>query len=381
MEQDTEAKRPKGLAIAGRLIVAGLAVALIGCGDGDGTEDSRPPDPKLSAAAALGEKIFNDPGLSASGRISCATCHDPATAHATGNADIVVPAGGAAGDVSGFRNAPSLRYLTLNPAFFFDAEGTPRGGFNRDGRAASLAEQAQRPFLAALEMANATVEAVIAKLAIAPYVDEFRRVFGAGILNTPDAAFDRMRLALARYQREDREFRPFDSKYDLFVTGRVSLTGRELQGLALFNDPLKGNCAACHPSGRGGDGSPPLFTDFTYDNIGVPRNPAIAANADPEYFDRGLCGPFRADLAERTDLCGAFKVPHTAQRRRHGALLPQRPLQDAEGSRRLLRTPRYQSRGVVSAEAGRQRWKVRRPAAGVPRQRQHDRGAVRPQGR
>jgi len=381
LEQDTEAKRPKGLAIAGRLIVAGLAVALIGCGDGDGTEDSRPPDPKLSAAAALGEKIFNDPGLSASGRISCATCHDPATAHATGNADIVVPAGGAAGDVSGFRNAPSLRYLTLNPAFFFDAEGTPRGGFNRDGRAASLAEQAQRPFLAALEMANATVEAVIAKLAIAPYVDEFRRVFGAGILNTPDAAFDRMRLALARYQREDREFRPFDSKYDLFVTGRVSLTGRELQGLALFNDPLKGNCAACHPSGRGGDGSPPLFTDFTYDNIGVPRNPAIAANADPEYFDRGLCGPFRADLAERTDLCGAFKVPHTAQRRRHGALLPQRPLQDAEGSRRLLRTPRYQSRGVVSAEAGRQRWKVRRPAAGVPRQRQHDRGAVRPQGR
>jgi len=379
LEQDTEAKRPKGLAIADRLFVAGLAVALIACGDGNSTDNSSASDPKVSAAAALGEKIFNDPGLSASGRISCATCHDPATAHATGNADIVVPAGGAAGDVSGFRNAPSLRYLTLNPAFFFDAEGTPSGGFNRDGRAASLAEQAQRHFLAAHEMANATVEAVIAKLAIAPYVDEFRRVFGAGILNTPDATFDRMRFALAQYQREDPEFRPFDSKYDLFVTGRVSLTGRELQSLALFNDPLKGNCAACHPSGRGGDGSP-LFTDFTYDDIGVPRNPAIAANADPVFRPRPLWAVSRRSRRANRSLW-RVQGSHTAQRRRHGALLPQRPLQDAEGSRRLLRTPRYQSRGVVSAEAGRQRWKVRRPAAGVPRQRQHDRGAVRPQGR
>jgi cytochrome c peroxidase len=240
--------------------------------------------------------------------MSCATCHDPATAHATGNADVVVPAGGIASATPGFRNAPSLRYLTLDPAFFFDSEGTPTGGFNRDGRASSLIDQAQRPFLAAHEMANASADDVVARLRNASYADEFRRVFGADILETPDAAFDRIRFALAQYQKEDAEFRPFDSKYDLFLAGRVNLTGRELQGLALFNDPRKGNCAARHPSGRAG-GSPPLFTDFTYDNIGVPRNAEIPANADPAYFDLGLCGPFRTDLAQRGDLCGAFKVP------------------------------------------------------------------------
>jgi cytochrome c peroxidase len=52
-----------------------------------------------------------------------------------------------------------------------------------------------------------------------------------------------------------------------------------------------------------------VFTDYTYDNLGVPRNPDIPANADPGYFDLGLCGPDRTDLAYRQDLCGQFKVP------------------------------------------------------------------------
>ena len=52
-----------------------------------------------------------------------------------------------------------------------------------------------------------------------------------------------------------------------------------------------------------------MFTDFTYDNLGVPRNTAIPANLDPAYTDMGLCGPERSDLADRRDLCGAFKVP------------------------------------------------------------------------
>src|SRR6185312_13540665 len=62
-------------------------------------------------------------------------------------------------------------------------------------------------------------------------------------------------------------------------------------------------------SSRNADGSPPMFTDFTYDNLGVPRNPDIPANADPSYYDLGLCGPDRTDLTNRTELCGAFKVP------------------------------------------------------------------------
>jgi cytochrome c peroxidase len=87
------------------------------------------------------------------------------------------------------------------------------------------------------------------------------------------------------------------------------LSPAELRGLRLFNRFDQGNCIACHPSGRGPDHEPPLFTDFTYDNLGVPRNTEIPGTADPAYFDLGLCGPDRTDLAERKELCGAFKVP------------------------------------------------------------------------
>jgi cytochrome c peroxidase len=151
----------------------------------------------------------------------------------------------------------------------------------------------------------------VAKLSRASYVDEFRALFGQEILTTPDLAFDRMRYALQQYEREDtQEFAPFTSKYDAFLAGRTQLSAQELRGLALFNDPTRGNCAGCHPSARGPKGEPPMFTDFTYDNFGVPRNADIPANADPTYFDLGLCGPFRTDLAaNHPELCGAFKVP------------------------------------------------------------------------
>lgn len=89
----------------------------------------------------------------------------------------------------------------------------------------------------------------------------------------------------------------------------VQLSAQELHGLARFNDPTKGNCAACHVSAGLADGTPPLFTDFTYDNLGVPCNPDIPANADPFNFDLGLCGPDRTDLTSRDELCGAFRVP------------------------------------------------------------------------
>jgi cytochrome c peroxidase len=160
-------------------------------------------------------------------------------------------------------------------------------------------------------MANASLEDVIVKLARAPYVDDFRALFGPDALATPNVAFDRMLFALQQYEREDtEEFAPFTSRYDAFLAGRAQLSAHELRGLALFNDPARGNCAGCHPSGRRPGAEPPLFTDFTYDNLGVPRNADIPANADPAYFDIGLCGPARTDIvADRPDLCGAFKVP------------------------------------------------------------------------
>jgi cytochrome c peroxidase len=293
-------------------------IACLGLAGCDGTSQSPPAVGGLSAQAAplsamaqLGQKIFQDPSLSASGRESCQTCHDPSSGHAAPPDSGAVPLGGIAMDRRGFRNTPSLRYLAQNPAFFYDSQGTPTGGFDRDGRADSLAQQAHRPFLAPHEMANATVSEVIQKLGHAAYASEFQALFGTDIFATPDTAFDRMALALQRYQQEDlADFAPFTSKYDAFLAGHAVLTDAELRGLALYNDPTRGNCAGCHPSGRGPNGTPPLFTDFTYDNLGVPRNPDIPANADPAYFDLGICGPDRTDvIAIRPDLCGAFKVP------------------------------------------------------------------------
>jgi cytochrome c peroxidase len=297
------------------IVTTGLAAAVVvGIAACAGGANSQPaPGPvtpaELSPLASLGEKIFHDASLSASGRLSCAVCHD--AAHALAAADsLAVPLGGADGRQQGLRNAPSLRYVTKTPAFFFAADGTPTGGFDRDGRASSLAEQARRPFLTSFEMANASAADVAARLSAAAYAADFRAVFGAQIFAQPDVAFERALAAIQQYELEDTaEFAPFSSKYDYFLAGKARLTDAELRGLVLFNDPQKGNCAACHPSARGANGEPPLFTDFTYDNIGVPRNADIAANADPAYYDLGLCGPQRTDLADRLDLCGAFKVP------------------------------------------------------------------------
>ncbi len=258
--------------------------------------------------ASLGRAIFADPGLSASGAMSCASCHSPAHAHASPSEGLVPP-GGPGLDVPGFRTAPSLRYLDMTMPFGFDKEGTPVGGMNRDGRANSPLEQAARPFTAPHEMANASPAEVVAKVEHAAYADDFRAVYGANVFADTEGAFFRILFSIEQYERTAREFRPFDSKYDEFLRGRLRLSPLELRGLALFNRPDKGNCAACHPSARGADGSFPLFTDFTFDALGAPRNPAIPATADPDYYDLGLCGPDRIDLANRRDLCGAFKVP------------------------------------------------------------------------
>lgn len=260
----------------------------------------------LPTAASLGARIFRDPSLSASGQMACATCHDPAHAHAQANA-LSVQRGGATSDVAGFRATPSLRYLNLNLPFFFQPDGTPTGGFTRDGSANTLRAQASVPMLAAHEMANGDAATVAARLSLAAYAQDFRKVFGDDIFDDPALAMYAAQYSLAAYEQSAPEFHPFDSKFDWFLRGKLMLAPQELRGFALFNRPDKGNCAACHPSTRQADGAPPVFTDFTYDNLGVPRNTEIPANADPAYFDLGLCG--RVDLAERRELCGQFKVP------------------------------------------------------------------------
>ncbi|BDU74117.1 cytochrome-c peroxidase [Mesoterricola silvestris] len=275
---------------------AGLALGLA-CG----SAGSPGPGGGLSPAASLGEQIFKDTSLSASGLQSCATCHVAEAGHGSDN-DLPAQLGGAALNLQGTRQSPTIRYLATNTGFHYDAEGTPTGGFFWDGRAETLADQAAGPFLNPLEMAMPSKAAVVAKLAAAPYAAAFRAAFGDAIFTDVEQAYRCMTLALQHYQREDRDFQPFSSKFDAFLRGGVRLTDAEARGMALFNDPQKGNCASCHPS----SGPRPLFTDFTYDALGVPRNPALSANADPAYFDLGLGA--RPEIA-RPDLYGAFKVP------------------------------------------------------------------------
>jgi len=321
----------------GWLRVIGFAAscaALAACGGG-GATSAPPAPPALSAAAVAGKAIFFDKSLSVSGVQACGTCHVPTQAFAANPATdhgLPVPLGGPNMDQTGFRNAPSLMYGSFTPPFSL-SDG-PVGGFFRDGRASSLASQAQQPFVTPFEMANQDAAEVVVRLQnSAATLQAFVAAYGEAALNDPDIALQDMGLALAAYETEDAEFHPFTSKYDYWLQGQTPLTAQEQHGLVLFNDPTKGNCTACHPSQRQGFSSRALFTDFTYDNIGVPRNWAIPANnsailspmpvdvpADAEYayYDMGLCGPFQSALADvnarpslsaTTSLCGLFKVP------------------------------------------------------------------------
>ena len=271
----------------------------------------------LSAAAEVGRRMFFDPSLSASGRMACATCHDPRHAYAPANGQAV-QLGGPTLTAAGTRAVPSLRYLEYTPPYadlLDNPDGVsapgPGGGFTDDGRAATLVEQAAIPLLSANEMDNASPADVVAKIARSSYANDFRRAFGADVLSRPDEAFTRARQALQAFQMEDESFHPYSSKYDRFASNKIggTLTAAERRGMAVYNDPARGNCAACHFSGAGLNGSVRLFTDFSYAALGVPRNPAIPANRDPAYFDLGVCGRADHPLPGSARYCGLFKTP------------------------------------------------------------------------
>ncbi|NBY04435.1 MAG: cytochrome-c peroxidase [Betaproteobacteria bacterium] len=262
----------------------------------------------LSPQAQLGLRLFHDPSLSASGKLSCAGCHDPSAAHAPAN-DLPTQMGGPQMDQMGQRSTPSLRYLSFTPAFGLDAQGKPSGGFFWDGRANSLQAQAIGPLLHPKEMANDNAAALVQRLSQGPHARLFEEVFGAHLWQQPQAALEAVALALARYQSEDPQFQPFDSLFDAFLRGQATLSPAQARGWALFKDPQKGNCAACHTADLGPDGRHPLFTDHSYDNLGVPRNPKLIPTQAPGSHDLGLCARPDGTLRQRTDLCGAFKVP------------------------------------------------------------------------
>jgi cytochrome c peroxidase len=277
---------------------------------------SQKRQPTVPELTAMGRAMFSEPSLSASGRSSCASCHSPDNAFSPSNR-LAVQLGGGDMATQGTRAAPSLRYIQNVPPFtehYHDDDGDdsvdagPTGGHDWDGRVQSAHEQALGPLLSPREMGNQDAAAVLARLRGGPLAAQFRQTFGADIFDRPQAAMQSALMALEVFQESPADFYPYTSKYDAWLRKQTVLTAQELRGLSLFNDETKGNCASCHIS-RIMQGAFPQFTDYGLINLGVPRNGKLAVNANPQYFDLGLCGPDRTDLREHKEYCGRFKTP------------------------------------------------------------------------
>jgi len=313
-----------GRCLATLTFLAGLALSQAGAvhaqdGPATGSLTRAQAYARAAALATLGRKLFSNPSLSGSGRMACATCHDPA--HAFGPPDArPVQYGGKDLKQPGLRAVPSLRYLQAVPQFtehYFEPEDDgdesidngATGGLTWDGRVDRGRKQAEVPLLSPYEMANDGPADVVAKVRAAKYAGDLQEIFGTGVFDKTGKAFAAIAEALEAYEQSPADFYPYNSKYDAYLAGRVKLSAQESRGLALFNDEAKGNCASCHRSAPDNDGTPPQFTDYGMIAIGVPRNNAIPANADANYFDLGLCGPLRTDLKDRPDYCGSFRTP------------------------------------------------------------------------
>jgi cytochrome c peroxidase len=312
----------------------------------------RRPAAPLSAMARLGRDIFFDTSLSSSGSLACASCHSPDHAYGPPN-DGPVMLGGPTLTLPGARAVPSLTYLDRQSDFSIGPDDkqnetvtlaqmaaigqtaeraqktatqsaqsatniVPQGGLFWDGRADTLQIQASGPLLDPREMDGGSVEIVAEKLRNATYAKKFAGLFGEGIFTNANLLVAEATFAIGRYQIEEPSFHPYTSKFDYWLEGKARLSETEMRGYRLFNDQGKANCAGCHSSQVSREGQPPLFTDTQYEALAAPRNPALADTRDPGYFDLGVCGPIRKDVADQTQFCGMFKTPtlrNTARRR------------------------------------------------------------------
>jgi cytochrome c peroxidase len=283
----------------------------------------------------LGELEIFDPNLSVNKNLACSYCHDPAAGYGNGASILSVFTGGSnPGSVPitvhgaypnnriAKRNPQSYTYASYFPPLHYNlSQADFYGGNFWDGRATgyklqnSAANQAQGPPLDTQEMANPDSACVIWKLSLSKYKFFFEQVFGVGslelhwpsdvqqICSTPAGAavlggnptplqlsptdrtlankdFDEFAQAIAAYEGSD-SVSPFTSKFDYYLAGKATLTTQELNGYELFRG--KGSCNTCHLDGRsstllGGSDSgqaasvQPLFTDTTYNNLGLPKN-------------------------------------------------------------------------------------------------------------
>lgn len=306
------------------------------------------PAAALTPVETLGKMLFFDASLSGNGTQSCASCHAPEVGftgpNSTANAAEAVYQG-AIPEHFGNRKPPTAAYAGDSSILYYDeAKEGWFGGMFWDGRATGnilgdpLAEQAKGPYLNPLEQAIPNARVLCVKVMKSDYSSLFEEVWGTGSLNCAkdeNGVYERIGRSVAAYERSI-EVNPFTSKFDQFwdnaadagkdvtkikcgtggggmgggsmgcpsggtdpnrwtVFRNLGLNDNELQGLAVFN--TRANCASCHTLQPGPQGYP-LFTDFGYDNLGIPKNPAnpfysMPPNWNPDgpnWVDYGLGG-------------------------------------------------------------------------------------------
>jgi cytochrome c peroxidase len=248
--------------------------------------------PVLTDIEQLGKSIFGDENLSLNQDQSCASCHGLEVGWTGPLSDINAHGAVYEGSIPGSfgdRKPPSAAYATLSPIFHQDKQGLFIGGNFWDGRATGeklgnpAADQAQGPFVNPVEQALAAPADVVERVCAAAYGDLFREVWGAGACDNVDMAYDDIALSIAAYE-DSPEVNAFTSKHDFTFGGAAKLSKQEQRGFALFRG--KGQCRRCHTS----NGKQALFTDFTFDNLGVPQNPENPAGVAPDFVDTGLGG-------------------------------------------------------------------------------------------
>jgi cytochrome c peroxidase len=295
----------------------------------------------LTPQEQLGKFLFNDKNLSLNNNLACASCHGSGVGY-TGQDEPInlhgaVYEGSIAGNF-GNRKPPSAAYADDSPILHNDVVAGWVGGMFWDGRATGwtmddpLAEQAKGPFLNPMEHAVPNAQTLCDKVKASNYVNLFTEVWGSISCADDTAvgvAYDNISVSIATYEGS-KEVSSFTSKFDAFwnkakIKGKnvtqvsmanwenyksLGLNNDQLNGLAIFN--TKANCSSCHTLDEGIAGYP-LFTDFSYDNLGIPKNPENPATiADPNWADPGLGG-----FLEKTALystvssteIGKFKVP------------------------------------------------------------------------
>jgi len=257
---------------------------------------------------SLGKMIFFDKNLSNPAGQSCSSCHAPETAFTDLNHNDVSP--GAVDGLYGNRNAPSVSYAMYIPSMFYSVEDSSYvGGMFWDGRVNTLVQQAQKPFLNPLEMANADASMVVSKVTAATYYNLYKQIYGEA--TDVNEAFNNIADALAAFESSP-EVNPFTSKFDYYLQGKAVLSSEELSGLTLFQDTIRSKCSTCHLTTPDYFSQKILFTDHTYNNDGVPKNLnnpyytiSTAFNQQgANYVDVGLGGTLND-----SGYYGHFKVP------------------------------------------------------------------------